>query len=200
MVIIQHRLPSFCIFLLFLGITGTATADIEFRKQDYAELKKEALSERKLILIDFRADWCRPCIQMEKTTFKDSALSAYVNRQFISKKVDIDYFEGMDLKEQFRVFQYPTILIIEPEYEDVILRLIGFKPADIMEADLRAMVRPEFYEEYPDAKPMPIIDTQEAPEEDNSNNNNKGPSPRSPEEAINPDNPRRSESKIIRLK
>ena len=49
-----------------------------------------AYSEGKKIYINFRADWCVYCKRMEKETFSNPAVVSYLNKHFISIKVDTD--------------------------------------------------------------------------------------------------------------
>jgi thiol:disulfide interchange protein len=105
----------------------------------YEEALAEAKSTGKLLFIDFRADWCKPCIEMEQTTFKDSALGGFMSTYFVSFKADVDYFYGMDLKEQYNANQYPTMLVVNT-YEEVQLRLIGFRPAEVLQSNLQEVV------------------------------------------------------------
>jgi thioredoxin-related protein len=46
--------------------------------------------ERKNIYINFRADWCIYCKKMEGETFKNPAVISYLNKHFISIRVDTD--------------------------------------------------------------------------------------------------------------
>ncbi|OEU83195.1 MAG: hypothetical protein BA873_11470 [Desulfobulbaceae bacterium C00003063] len=47
-------------------------------------------SQEKKIYINLHADWCAPCKYMEKTTFSNPTVIAYLNKHFISIKVDVD--------------------------------------------------------------------------------------------------------------
>ncbi len=47
-------------------------------------------SEGKRIYINFYADWCVYCKVMEKETFSNSAVISYLNKYFISIKVDTE--------------------------------------------------------------------------------------------------------------
>ena len=116
-----------------------SSAQVNFSHLPYDSASAAAIRNGKLLLVDFRADWCKPCIEMEKTTFLDPDLGHYVNSRFLSVKVDVDQFSGMDLRDQFNVNQYPTILVIEPSDQEVYLRLIGFKTASILMGDLKML-------------------------------------------------------------
>lgn len=47
-------------------------------------------SKGKKVFIHFKADWCRYCHQMDRETFRDPAVVAYLNENFIAIKVDTD--------------------------------------------------------------------------------------------------------------
>ena len=119
-----------------------------FEDMTFEEAIAKGKAEQILVIVDFRADWCRPCIQMERQTFTDSALCAYSTANFICLKIDIDKSPDRNVKSKFSVFQYPTILLLNPETQETVLRLIGFKTAEIMHGDLKAMRRPEGFLEY----------------------------------------------------
>ncbi len=103
-----------------------AKSQIKFQDITLDEAKLLANSTGKKIFIDFRADWCKPCIAMEKETFSDPEVGNAIHSRFISIQVDVDYFAGMDLKEEYNVGVLPTILIINANGE-VQQRLLGQK-------------------------------------------------------------------------
>jgi len=47
-------------------------------------------SQGKKVFIHFWAEWCRYCHKMEKKTFRNPAVVAYLNENFIAVKVDTD--------------------------------------------------------------------------------------------------------------
>lgn len=46
--------------------------------------------EKKKVFLHFYADWCTYCAEMERKTFKDPAVIAALNRNFIPIRVDSD--------------------------------------------------------------------------------------------------------------
>jgi len=62
-------------------------------------------SEGKIIYINFRADSCGYCKEMEKKTFSNPAVIAYLNKRFISIKVDTD--KEAEITSMFRVQGIP---------------------------------------------------------------------------------------------
>ena len=127
------------ILVSFLSLN--ALSQIEFLPIRYDSAKILAVQESKLLLVDFRADWCRPCVEMEQSTFRDSSLASYINPRYIAIKAEVDSPFNSTLKSRFQVNQYPTILAINPTDENVELRLIGFKTASILLGDLKMVER-----------------------------------------------------------
>jgi len=77
--------------------------------------KKQALAENKLFFIKFGAKWCLPCKVMEQTTFKDETLKAYIADHYIPLNVDVDDFDGYNLKQLYQVNTLPSFLIFSAD-------------------------------------------------------------------------------------
>jgi len=121
--------------LILLGLTSHG--QVHFENLSFTEAIVKAASQHKYLFIDFRADWCKPCIDMEQTTFQDTSIGNYLDKKAISLKIDVDQASGKKIKDRYRVNQYPTMLIINPADSSVQLRMIGFKPAQILLGDLK---------------------------------------------------------------
>jgi len=51
---------------------------------------KKALKEKKPMVIDFYADWCKWCKVMEKETFADSDVAGKLNKDYIAIRIHTD--------------------------------------------------------------------------------------------------------------
>jgi thiol-disulfide isomerase/thioredoxin len=101
------------LFFFFINLLALpAFADISFLEGDLSVAKERASREGKLIFLDFWASYCTPCKIMEEYTFTHPSVSDYVNDNYIPVKVDIQTFDGFDLKSQFDVRLLPTIIVL----------------------------------------------------------------------------------------
>lgn len=76
----------------------------------------QARAENKPILIDMWATWCKNCLAMDKTTFKDPAvierLDGYVKVKFQAE--DLSESPARELLERFEGIGLPTYAILQP--------------------------------------------------------------------------------------
>ena len=93
-----------------LSASGPSTG-IDFFDGTYQAAKNKAATEGKLFFMDFTARWCTPCKWMEETTFTDPTLAAYVKDNYVALQVDIDDFDGFNLKQEFGINILPSLLI-----------------------------------------------------------------------------------------
>lgn len=135
----MNRFKHF-LYLLLVFAPTLVSAQVKFVDLDFAEALEQAKKEHKLVFVDFRADWCKPCVEMEQTTFQDSSLGTFMAPHFIAIKFDVDKFSGPDLRNRYSVNSYPTILVIDPQTELVEIRMIGYKPARILRGDLQMVL------------------------------------------------------------
>jgi thioredoxin-related protein len=131
---------AICILLVFILTVSWASAGdgIDFLTENYPKAVSTAKVEKKLMLLDFTASWCFPCKKMEREVFPDAALGEFVNEQFISFKVNADYFWGMDIADEFKVKAYPTILIVDQNGK-VVKRIVGYQTAESLLAELKPL-------------------------------------------------------------
>ena len=79
------------IIFLFCGRlpSGFASSDsINWYSYDEGNVLRKI--EKKKIFLHFWAKWCKYCTKMAKVTFKDPKVITYLNKNFISIKIDIE--------------------------------------------------------------------------------------------------------------
>ncbi|MEQ8704359.1 MAG: SPOR domain-containing protein [Phaeodactylibacter sp.] len=140
LLLLTALLPSVC---LFAATTTSEPHPFQFTESDYQEVQRIAKAEGKLFFLHFTADHVEQCVWMEKHTFSNQRLSAYINSNYLAAEVDIEKPEGAKLQHQFEINQLPTTLIFSTEGE-LIGGLTGKQTADEMIASLRNYDTPEY--------------------------------------------------------
>ena len=124
------------IFGVLLILSGTLLVNAAIRPEppginwvDYRDQSVEHLQKgNRPALIDFYADWCAACKELDRKTFRDQRVIDK-SREFIMLRVDCTLTDDKctALTEKFRVSGLPTVVFISSKGEDIhSLRTIGF--------------------------------------------------------------------------
>ena len=102
------------------GVAADAHDELEFvRIKTVADLDRElarASSQGKTAMLDFYADWCVSCKEMEKYTFTDQMVhSALSNTILLQADVTANDAEDQALLKRFGVFGPPTIIFFDDD-------------------------------------------------------------------------------------
>ncbi|MCK4487587.1 MAG: thioredoxin family protein, partial [Desulfobacterales bacterium] len=104
---------------------------VYYRGQSIDQLQKE----NRPVLIDFYADWCAACKELDRKTFRDQRVIDK-SREFIMLRVDCTLTDDKctALTEKFKVSGLPTVVFVSSKGEDIYgLRAIGFLgPAEML--------------------------------------------------------------------
>lgn len=88
-----------------------------------------AQTDNKPVMLDFYADWCVSCKEMEKFTFADPAVAAKM-KEFVLLKADVTANNEDDkvLLKRFGLFGPPGIIFFKGGQEIAGLRVVGYQP------------------------------------------------------------------------
>ncbi|WP_114661501.1 protein-disulfide reductase DsbD [Polynucleobacter necessarius] len=120
--------------LTFVVIHSPTELDVQLQK---------AKKEQKLVLLDFYADWCISCKEMEVNTFANSAVSNEL-KQLVLLKADVtrNSPENQALLRHFDLYGPPGILIFNQRSEELKeQRVIGYMPPQRFVERLRNMLK-----------------------------------------------------------
>ncbi len=103
----------------FIGIKSVADLDAELTK---------ASSQNKTALLDFYADWCVSCKEMEKYSFPDPAVQAALTNTVLLQ-ADVTANDDVDqaLLKKFGIFGPPSIIFFDSKGDELQgFRIVGF--------------------------------------------------------------------------
>lgn len=102
------------------------------RVNNLVELEQEIKNAGgKTVMLDFYADWCVSCKEMERFTFTDAQVQARLARMVkLQVDVTVNTSDHAALLKRFRLFGPPGIVFFDREGREIPgLRVIGFQPA-----------------------------------------------------------------------
>ncbi|HTX87537.1 MAG TPA: thioredoxin domain-containing protein [Bacteroidales bacterium] len=97
---------------------------IRFNNKPWSEILTMAKKENKLIFLDAYASWCGPCKWMAANMFTNDTVADFYNKTFICASFDMEKGEGIQLRRQYEVRAYPTLLFIDGD-GNMIHRKVG---------------------------------------------------------------------------
>ncbi|HEX9684281.1 MAG TPA: protein-disulfide reductase DsbD [Burkholderiales bacterium] len=114
--------------------SGSTTFETPFERiKNGAELDRRVQAAAgRTVMLDFYADWCVSCKEMERYTFSDERVRARF-REMVLLQADVTANNAEDaaLLRRFRLFGPPGIVFFDRTGREIPgLRVIGFQPAD----------------------------------------------------------------------
>jgi thiol:disulfide interchange protein DsbD len=84
-------------------------------------------------MLDFTADWCAPCHELERFTFSDRRVKEAL-REFRTFKVDLTKYQSPEAerwRRQYGIGGVPTVVFLSPDGNEVVqARVEGFIPPE----------------------------------------------------------------------
>lgn len=111
----------------------TTSAELKFKRiKNLAQLNQELKASSKIVMLDFYADWCTSCIEMEKFTFVDpTVIKQLSNVVLLQIDVTDNSPEAQLLMKEFHLFGPPAIVFFNAQDQEIQnSRVIGYLKAD----------------------------------------------------------------------
>jgi len=115
-------------------LVGNHASRTEFKRIKSVEELDAILSANpgKTVMLDFYADWCVSCIEMEKRTFSDPRVKAqFADMLLLQADVTDNNANDKALLKRFMLFGPPGIIFFDPAGQEISHgRVIGYQDAD----------------------------------------------------------------------
>jgi thiol:disulfide interchange protein DsbD len=115
------------------GAGPSQTVETPFQRvASLAELDARIAAAGKPVMLDFYADWCVSCKEMERFTFTDERVrQRFASLVLLQVDVTANTPDHVALLKRFRLFGPPGIVFFDGGGREIEgLRVIGFQPAD----------------------------------------------------------------------
>ncbi|MEP7057261.1 MAG: protein-disulfide reductase DsbD [Caldimonas sp.] len=115
------------------GAAMQASSELPFRSiKTVADLDARiASASGRFVMLDFWAEWCVSCKEMDRFTFGDSRVQARLkNTLLLRADVTANNADDRALLRRFGLFGPPGIIFFDPRGKEVPYRVIGYESAD----------------------------------------------------------------------
>ena len=124
----MKALNILAVLFTFVALGQTVRGEEKlFVDSDYPSAQAQAKAKEKMVMIDFKAEWCGPCKVLDRTTWKDEGVISAVKEKAIAVKIDVD--DNRDLAMRFAIRSIPTIIFLDSDGNEV-TRFVGYRDAD----------------------------------------------------------------------
>ena len=116
----------------------TDNSHLQFERiSTLAQLQQKLQNTKQIVMLDFYADWCTSCIEMEKFTFSDSKVKERLKNVDVTKNTEAH----QALMKAHKVFGPPALIAFDTNGKELSAsRVIGYSPAEKFTAHLDAKV------------------------------------------------------------
>ena len=116
------------------GVSSAPTHATTFKRvATVADLDRELAATKQVVLLDFYADWCVSCKEMERFTFADAKVADAMGKMLLLQ-ADVTANSEADaaLLKRFELFGPPGIIFFDAKGKEIPeLRVIGYQNAEV---------------------------------------------------------------------
>jgi thioredoxin:protein disulfide reductase len=108
---------------------NVADKKLQFERiKTLAELKIKLQNTNKNVILDFYADWCTSCIEMDKFTFSDANVRQKLNNVLLLQ-IDVtkNTKDDIEIMKMYKIFGPPALLVFDTKGNEIsTARVIGY--------------------------------------------------------------------------
>jgi thiol:disulfide interchange protein DsbD len=102
-----------------------AAAPPGWLEQDLETALARAKASGKPVLVDIYAEWCGECKELDRRTWPDPQVAAWIRDHAVAVRIDTDRARK-DLAPRLRILSYPTVLLLDGDGREL-RRILGFQ-------------------------------------------------------------------------
>ena len=119
-----------------IASASTGASKVQWQKSLKAA-QKLALQQDKPMMVVFGASWCTFCHKLDRETFADKRIAAFIDREFIP--VHLDFDKEPKVAKILEVERLPCTVFLTPQ-ADLLLRTEGFANAKDFQSTLSSVI------------------------------------------------------------
>ncbi len=109
------------IFIVYIVSFSPAFAQYKIAWTSFnKEVFTQAKAEKKLVLLDLKANWCHWCHVMDDSTYSNSEVINYLSEHYIATEADQD--KRPDLANKYREYGWPATIIFDANGNELVKR------------------------------------------------------------------------------
>jgi thiol-disulfide isomerase/thioredoxin len=114
--------------------TLSAAADPPFTSGNFKTVCAAARTTHRIVLIDFYTTWCGPCKMLDRNTWSNARVRAWLGKNTVCLKLDAE--KQTALASRYKIEAYPTVMLLTPDGTEID-RLVGYREPATFLADAK---------------------------------------------------------------